>query len=236
MLVREALATSRFWCLCAYYALCGGMWNALNFHIGAVLEEQRLGQSAEMGADLGAEGDEARPSPSTARAHLYLPLAAASAVSAVVGGAVLDRTPAPRKLLALAAPALCMSLSLAGLGSCAIARRSHLLAVGIALGCYQGLDKTVPPVVAGAAFGRRNNGRIEALFLLVRQCSGALGVQALGAGRDAMGSAAGILHAASVALGVLSMSVLFAGQATAPWPALSSPQPPAGAERAKKRS
>ena len=185
--------------------------------------EQRLGTEVEAMA-------ESQLSHSTERAHVYLPLAAASAVSAVLGGAALDRLPAPRKLLALAAPALCMSLSLAWLGSGAITRRSHLIGVGIALGGYQGLDKTVPPVVAGAAFGRRNNGRIEALFLLVRQVSGAVGVQALGAGRDAIGSAGGMLQSASVALVLLNVSVLLAGGQAA------SVSPPRGAQSAKKNS
>ena len=93
--------------------------------------------------------------------------------------ALILRLGVPHKQLGLAAPAACLGLCLAAFGSGRIARPAQLLAVGIGLGCYQGFDKTIPPVVAASLFGRRNNGRIEAVFLLTRQLSGAVGVQVL---------------------------------------------------------
>ena len=193
--VREALGTSGFWLLALYYLLCGGMWNALNFHMGALLDAQPL--DAELEASQGG---------AAARSLLYLPMAAASAVCALAGGALADALPASRKQTALAAPAIAMGLCLAALGSGGVTRGAHLLGVGVALGCYQGLDKTIPTVVTGSLFGRRSNGQISALYLATRQLAGALGVQALGAAMDTAGSLGRVLS-----MGALVLALLAAG-------------------------
>ena len=187
--VREALGTSGFWLLALYYLLCGGLWNALNFHMGAVLDAQPLD------ATLGG---------ASARSLLYLPMAAASAVCALAGGALADALPASRKQMALAAPAIAMGLCLAALGSGGVTRGAHLLGVGVGLGCYQGLDKTIPTVVTGGLFGRRSNGQITALYLVTRQLAGALGVQALGAVMDTAGSLGRVLSMGAVLLALLA--------------------------------
>ena len=188
--VREALGTSGFWLLALYYLLCGGLWNALNFHMGAVLDAQPL-DAAQLGG-------------ASARSLLYLPMAAASAVCALAGGALADALPASRKQMALAAPAIAMGLCLAALGSGGVTRGAHLLGVGVALGCYQGLDKTIPTVVTGGLFGRRSNGQITALYLVTRQLAGALGVQALGAVMDTAGSLGRVLSMGAALLALLA--------------------------------
>ena len=160
--VREAVRTTGFWLLFLYYLLCGGSWNALNFWMGSLL------------AELAAEVTSA-----SARSLIYVPLAVASAAAALVGGVLVDRLRVPHKQLGLAAPTVCLALCLAAFGSGRKVHAAQLLAVGVGLGCYQGFDKTIPPVVAASLFGRRNNGRIEAVFLLTRQLSGAVGVQVL---------------------------------------------------------
>lgn len=193
--VREALGTSGFWLLALYYLLCGGIWNALNFHMGAVLDAQPL--DVERDASQGG---------AAARSLLYLPMAAASAVCALAGGALADALPASRKQTALAAPAIAMGLCLAALGSGGVTRGARLLGVGVALGCYQGLDKTIPTVVTGSLFGRRSNGQISALYLATRQLAGALGVQALGAAMDTAGSLGRVLS-----MGALVLALLAAG-------------------------
>ena len=78
--------------------------------------------------------------------------------------------------------------------------------MGVALGCYQGLDKTIPTVVTGSLFGRRSNGQISALYLATRQLAGALGVQALGAALDTAGSLGRVLS-----MGALVLALLAAG-------------------------
>ena len=188
--VREALGTSGFWLLALYYLLCGGLWNALNFHMGALLDAQPLDATQLGGA--------------SARSLLYLPMAAASAMCALAGGALADTLPASRKQMALAAPAIAMGISLAALGSGGVTRGAHLLAVGMSLGCYQGLDKTIPTVVTGGLFGRRSNGQITALYLVTRQLAGALGVQALGAVMDSAGSFGRVLSMCAVLLALLA--------------------------------
>jgi hypothetical protein len=188
--VREALGTSGFWLLALYYLLCGGLWNALNFHMGALLDAQPLDATQLGGA--------------SARSLLYLPMAAASAMCALAGGALADTLPASRKQMALAAPAIAMGISLAALGSGGVTRGAHLLGVGMSLGCYQGLDKTIPTVVTGGLFGRRSNGQITALYLVTRQLAGALGVQALGAVMDSAGSFGRVLSMCAVLLALLA--------------------------------
>jgi len=193
--VREALGTSGFWLLALYYLLCGGLWNALNFHMGAVLDAQPLDDTHLGGA--------------SARSLLYLPMAAASAVCALAGGVLADSLHASRKQMALAAPAIAMGLCLAALGSGGVTRGAHLLGVGVALGCYQGLDKTIPTVVAGGLFGRRSNGQITALYLVIRQLSGALGVQVLGAAMDPADSLGRVLSTSAVLLSVLAVVAIW---------------------------
>jgi len=190
--VREALTARGFWLMATYYLLCGGAWNAINFHLSAILAEQAV-------EDL---------DDTTARSLVYLPLAATSAVSAMVAGALIDRLSTARKQLTLIAPALMMGASLAALGSGVVGRRSHLVALGLGLGCYQALDKVIPPVVSGALFGRCNSGRIEAMFLIMRQASGALGVQALGTAKDATGSTEVLLKLVAFALVMLTVLII----------------------------
>lgn len=183
-----AIRTSGFWVMQAFYLLCGGAWNALNFHSGALLREQ-VGALTEV----------------EARSWTYVPLAIASALAALVGGVLADGLPDRRRQLALLAPALSMG---ACVGAFSFVRRAeHLVGVGVALGCYQGLEKTISAVVAASLFGRRHNGRIEACLLITRQLSGALGVQALGAVKDALGTFRPALGAIAFGLTMLCVGI-----------------------------
>ena len=192
----EALRTRGFWLLALYYLLCGGAWNALNFHIGVILEEQ-------VSTHTMAEHMDA----ATKMSSLYMPLAATAAICSLGGGLLTDMLAAPRKQLALFLPAAAMASCLAALGSGQVSCRAHLLAIGVALGCYQGCDKTVAPVVSASLFGRRHNGRIEGILLVARQFSGALGVQGLAPAREAIGVSA-ILNGVGVGLAFLCFAVL----------------------------
>ena len=141
-------------------------WNGINFHILGVLEERGQGEGAI--------------------ALVYLPLAVGSFSMALLYGALFDRIPTTKKLLALVPPLLFMVVSLLAISL--TQRRWHVAIFGAALGAFQGSASCAFAVLPAALFGRRELGSIQASVYVTAQLASAGGAVALGFAIDYFGS------------------------------------------------
>ena len=180
----EAVRTPAFWILSLGSSSIAMLTTGLLFHIVSIFADHALSSSAAAAA--------------------FAPIAVATAVLTLLGGALMDRVPA-KLMMALALGFQAASLLLArSLDGPALA-----VAFGVTLGATQGLSRSVSGVVWAKYFGRQNLGSIAGLSQTIGVLGAALGPLPLGIARDVLGSYDAALLSCSILPALLCIAALF---------------------------
>lgn len=195
----EAARSPIFWLIQLQVLVVSVPWQGLNFHMASVIAESWPESSGQ-----GVVG------------YVYLPLAAASFVAAVVYGNVIDRLSRRTKPLALVPPLLFMAAAL-----CLFSRvraKWQVALCGASVGAFSGMSDCVNSVLPAALFGRTELGAIQASTYVTAQLASAAGAVVLGISKDALGSFRPFFHLLiALQLGLAAILVLHTvGVAAAP--------------------
>lgn len=159
----EASRTFAFWLVAVSAAVIAMISTGLFFHMVSIFSDNGL--------------------PSTMAAAVYTPIAAATAVTTLGSGVLIDRFPL-RRVLASALLLLALATGAAGyLGSAPLA-----VGYGLALGGSMGLFRTIVAVAWAHYFGRAHLGSVSGAATTILIVGAALGPIPLGVARDYLGS------------------------------------------------
>ncbi len=180
----EARNTGIFWILAASIATISMMGTGLTFHMVSIVTDSGLDEQIAIA--------------------VFAPLSVAVALSALLGGWLIDRFPA-RGLLAVALVLQGAALLLAQvLSSVALA-----LAYGALLGVMMGLQRAVSSVAWAKYFGRLHLGAITGVATTIGVAASALGPMPFGLARDAFGSYGLVLTLSALLPFGLAVAALF---------------------------
>lgn len=170
----QARRTRTFWLFISGDVLIAALGTALVFHHYSIM--------AGAGLDR------------VAAATVFVPIAAATAGSNLLGGILMDRMQ-PRFLLAVSQLLLAATLALAAL----VSGSSAMFVYGALLGVTQGLSGAVKSAVHAHYFGRKHIGAIKGFVSTMSVAGTAAGPLIVALGFDALGSYTPVLLACAAA-------------------------------------
>lgn len=165
----EALHAPVFWVVAASLAVPSMLNTGLTFHIFSIFQDSGLDASIA--------------------AAVFVPMASAGALFRLIGGFLIDRTPA-RYLFSFALLLNAVVLVMAPqLPSVSIA-----LLFGVIMGASSGIEQAVSGVIWAKYFGRLHLGSITGVVSSVLVAASALGPMPMGVARDLMGNYTTVLQ------------------------------------------